>query len=142
MRYLPSVKWDDKVHAYFEHAFGAAKFKHICQTLCKPSLRTCIRVNTQRETPEGVMQELQQLLPASQPYMHPVVNSAVILPGKGPLQPDYSLCGGREVVINRLAGESVLKGAQVYAPGLLAASPGIVAGDLVAVTVALEQKPG
>lgn len=51
------------------------------------------------------------------------------------------LAAGREVVINRLAGESVLKGANVFAPGLLAATPGIAAGDLVAVSVAVEQ-PG
>jgi predicted ribosome-associated RNA-binding protein Tma20 len=46
------------------------------------------------------------------------------------------------VFINRHAGEAVLKGAQVYSPGLLAASPGLVEGDLVAVAVALEQQAG
>ncbi|KAF6253304.1 S-adenosyl-L-methionine-dependent methyltransferase [Scenedesmus sp. NREL 46B-D3] len=55
-----------------------------------------------------------------------------------PLHPS----GGREVVINRLAGEAVLKGAHVFSPGLLAASPGLAAGDTVAVTVALEKRPG
>lgn len=50
--------------------------------------------------------------------------------------------GGREVVVNRLAGEAVLQGANVFAPGLLAASSGLAEGDLVAVTVALEQQGG
>jgi len=50
--------------------------------------------------------------------------------------------GGREVVVNRLAGEAVLQGAHVFAPGLLAASPGLTEGDLVAVTVAREQQGG
>ncbi len=51
------------------------------------------------------------------------------------------LSGGREVVIGRYAGEAVLKGAHVYAPGLLAASRGLAAGDLVGVSVAVE-RPG
>lgn len=52
------------------------------------------------------------------------------------------LAGGREVVVNRLAGEAVLQGAHVYAPGLLAATSGLAEGDLVAVTVAVEQRAG
>lgn len=54
----------------------------------------------------------------------------------------HHLADGREVVVNRLAGESVLKGANVFAPGMLAATPGIAAGDLVAISVALEQPGG
>ena len=52
------------------------------------------------------------------------------------------ITGGREVVINRLAGEAVLQGANVYAPGLLASSTGLAEGDLVAVTVAVEPSTG
>jgi methyltransferase NSUN6 len=44
-------------------------------------------------------------------------------------------------VISRKAGEAVLRGAHVYAPGVLACSAGVSKGDLVAVTVAIEQ-PG
>lgn len=46
------------------------------------------------------------------------------------------------MVVNRLAGEAVLQGAHVFAPGLLAATPGLAEGDLVAVTVAREQQGG
>jgi predicted ribosome-associated RNA-binding protein Tma20 len=46
--------------------------------------------------------------------------------------------GDREVLVDRLAAEAVLKGAHVYAPGLLACSPGVAEGDLVAVAAALE----
>jgi predicted ribosome-associated RNA-binding protein Tma20 len=44
--------------------------------------------------------------------------------------------------VNRYAGEAVLQGSNVYAPGLLAASSGLAAGDMVAVTVAVEQQAG
>lgn len=46
--------------------------------------------------------------------------------------------GAFEVVIDRQAGEAVLKGADVFAPGLLACSAGVQEGDLVAVSIALE----
>lgn len=42
---------------------------------------------------QAVVQQLQQLFPNVQPYLHPAVSSAVIVPGRGPLQPDYQLCG-------------------------------------------------
>ena len=40
--------------------------------------------------------------------------------------------------MNRYAGEAVLRGAQVFSPGLLAASGGLAVGDLVGVSVACE----
>jgi len=40
-----------------------------------------------------VVKQLQQLFPAAHPYVHPKVPSAVIVPGTGPLQPDYASCG-------------------------------------------------
>lgn len=74
----------------------------------------------------------------SAPYVHPRVPMAVMMPGEGPLPVDYSVTGGKEVVISRKAGEAVLRGAPVYAPGVLACSAGVSAGDLVALTVAVE----
>lgn len=47
----------------------------------------------------------------------------------------------KEVIISRKAGEAVLRGAQVFVPGVLACSAGLSAGDQVVVTVALD-RPG
>lgn len=49
--------------------------------------------------------------------------------------------GGKEVIVSRKCGEAVLRGAPIYVPGVLACSPGIERGDLVAVSVVLE-RPG
>ena len=49
--------------------------------------------------------------------------------------------GGKEVVVSRKCGEAVLRGAPVYVPGVIAASPGIEKGDLVTVSIILE-RPG
>lgn len=46
--------------------------------------------------------------------------------------------GGKEVVVSRKAGEAVLRGAQPYVPGCIAASAGLEAGDLVAVSSAVQ----
>ncbi len=47
--------------------------------------------------------------------------------------------GGKEVVVTRKTGEAMMKGADLYAPGVLACSAGISAGDLVAVSIALDE---
>ncbi|GLI63582.1 hypothetical protein VaNZ11_006585 [Volvox africanus] len=73
--------------------------------------------------------------------LHPRLPAVAVVFGSGPWDID---CGPGlpEVVINRFAGEAVFKGAHVYAPGVLAASGGIAAGDLVAVSAALERPVG
>ncbi len=43
------------------------------------------------------------------------------------------------MVISRKAGEAVLRGAPLYVPGIIACSSGVMKGDLVAVSVALER---
>lgn len=47
--------------------------------------------------------------------------------------------GLKEIIIDRKAGEAVLRGADVFVPGVLASNPGLAVGDRVAVTVALER---
>lgn len=78
---------------------------------------------------------------ASRPSPAPQVPCAVLLRGSGPHAVDYGAAGGREVVVSRRAAEAVLRGAPVYAPGVLAASGGVGRGDLVALAAARE-RPG
>ena len=63
---------------------------------------------------------------------------ALLLPGSGPHAVDYASCGGRELLISRRAAEAVLRGAEVFVPGVIAVTAGCEAGDLVAVTAAIE----
>lgn len=46
------------------------------------------------------------------------------------------------MVISRIAGEAVLRGADVFVPGVLACTSGVEAGDLVAVCLLLEHRLG
>ena len=51
---------------------------------------------------------------------HPLVSDALLIPNAGP-RPDGALCSGKAVVVGLQCGMSVLRGADVFAPGVLAA---------------------
>ncbi|EFN59890.1 hypothetical protein CHLNCDRAFT_132901 [Chlorella variabilis] len=144
--YAPEISWDSEVRQYLEAALGPQKLAEISAALARPPLATCLRVNTLRTSPQDLLRRLPEalapedraLLETNPAYVHPLLPDAVILPGTGPHAVDYSRTRGLEVVVGRKAGESVMRGAHVFAPGMLAVSPGIEKGDLVAVSVGLE----
>ncbi|KAL3502535.1 hypothetical protein ACH5RR_036984 [Cinchona calisaya] len=74
----------------------------------------------------------------------PGLDHVLFIEGSGPHSIDYGLSGGKspkEVIVSRKCAEAVLRGAQVYVPGVLACSAHVEKGDVVAVAVAVEQ-PG
>ncbi|GBF91388.1 hypothetical protein Rsub_04128 [Raphidocelis subcapitata] len=178
----PSLEWDPHVAAYLSAALGRAAFRRVSAALCRPPLRTCVRVNTLKADAEEVARELEAELSSTGAAADdgsgggggggggrensgggggggggsasgsgsgggarrigrvdgaPMV---LMLPGSGPHAVDYSETGGREVLISRRAGEAVLRGAQLFVPGVLAATAGLEAGALVAVRVAIERR--
>ena len=140
----PQSHWDPEVEAFMGGALGADRLAAASAALVRPPATTCLRVNTTRATPAEVLRRLHEALPPSDrdalagAHAHPLAPSALLLPGSGPHAVDYAATRGLEVVLGRPAGEAVLRGAEAFAPGVLAASAGIAAGDLVAVSVALE----
>ncbi|CAK9325354.1 unnamed protein product [Citrullus colocynthis] len=74
----------------------------------------------------------------------PGLDYVVFVRGSGPHAIDYGYANGRppkEVIVSRKCAEAVLRGAQVYVPGVMACSAHVEKGDAVAVSVAVEQ-PG
>ncbi|KAI4305994.1 hypothetical protein L6164_029314 [Bauhinia variegata] len=64
--------------------------------------------------------------------------------GSGPHNIDYDYAHDRppkEVVVSRKCAEAVLRGAQIYVPGVMACSGHVEKGDMVSVSVAVE-RPG
>ncbi|XWS30914.1 hypothetical protein CRYUN_Cryun23aG0032200 [Craigia yunnanensis] len=62
--------------------------------------------------------------------------------GSGPHTIDYGYAPEKppkEVLVSRKCAEAVLRGAQVYVPGVMACSSHVEEGDLIAVSVAVEQ---
>ncbi|KAG7037496.1 putative methyltransferase NSUN6 [Cucurbita argyrosperma subsp. argyrosperma] len=74
----------------------------------------------------------------------PGLDYVVFVRGSGPHTIDYGYANGRppkEVIVSRKCAEAVLRGAQVYVPGVMACSAHVEKGDVVAISVAVEQ-PG
>ncbi|CAO2210762.1 unnamed protein product [Urochloa humidicola] len=120
--FSPKLRWQPDVEQYFAAAYGRDRFARISEALAHPSRYSCIRVNTLKSSTDAVMHKLMDL-------------------GSGPhvlhySQPDQSV---KEIVVSRKCAESVLRGAQVYVPGVLACSSHVEKGDKVAVSVAVEQ---
>jgi len=148
----PSVQYDLEVETFLGNALGVDRLAAISSATCRPPLATCIRVNTLRTTAEDVLRRLPTALSPSdqkllaqagiQPSIHPQIPFAIMIPGSGPHPVDYSQCQGLEVIVGRRAGESMLRGSNAYAPGILACSTGIAVGDTVAVSVGIELPAG
>eukprot|EP00775_Hariotina_reticulata_P000938 gene938-1264_t len=110
------ITWDPQVAAFLTATLGSETFQ------------------------KDVMQELRELLPAVDVAAHPSLPVALILKGSGPnqVQTGTAAAGMKEVMLSRKAGEAVLRGAQVFVPGVLACSAGLAVGDEVKVTVAMD----
>ncbi|GFR42950.1 hypothetical protein Agub_g3839, partial [Astrephomene gubernaculifera] len=143
--FKPDVVWDPEVEAYLRGALGSERFHRTAAALCRPPRTTCMRVNTLKTSTQAVVDLVRQQLGPDWPQdvvqVHPQVPCAVLLRGSGPHEVSYEAAGCKEVVVSRKAGEAVLRGAPVYAPGVLAVSSGVARGELVALAVARE-RPG
>ncbi|RLM60498.1 putative methyltransferase NSUN6 isoform X3 [Panicum miliaceum] len=140
-----------------------------CFLLRHPSRYSCIRVNTLKSSTDAVMHKLMDLVcenglsdgingveiveqnGGDQPHEqsslvqkcpYAGLENVLFVQGSGPhvlnynSQPDQSV---KEVIVSRKCAESVLRGAQVFVPGVLACSSHVEKGDKVAVSVAVEQ---
>ncbi|XP_031132405.1 putative methyltransferase NSUN6 [Ipomoea triloba] len=166
----PSLRWNPEVEDYFTKAYGAEHFARISTALTRPSCYSCIRVNTLKSTSDNVIQKLLKILRERRqengsvekrlelsgstectwpiesiskcPF--PGLDYVVFIKGSGPHDIDYGCKEGKppkEVIVSRKCAEAVLRGAQVFVPGVLACSAHVEKGDVVAVSVAVEQ-PG
>jgi len=99
----------------------------LVQRLTAPSNRYYVRVNTLRASPGTVLDMLRE---AGYDFrLDEEVPEALWAPVEGPLP--FST-GGKRVVVDKRAAESVLTGSPLYAPGVLEAK-GVVEGDKITV---------
>ncbi|CAM8989121.1 unnamed protein product [Rhodiola kirilowii] len=166
--YNPKLVWNPQVEEYLVKAYGAEHFSRISKALTYPSCYTCIRVNTLKSTSDDVIEKLEELIyerrtnlsdELVQDVRDPIceklqsgmiskcqvagLDNVLIFGGSGPHSIEYSACPRdgpiKEVIVSRKCAEAVLRGAQVYVPGVLACSASVEKGDKVAVSVAIEQ---
>ncbi|CAI9278851.1 unnamed protein product [Lactuca saligna] len=156
--YNPTLRWNPQVEEYFTNAYGAEVFSRISKALTRPSCYSCIRVNTLNTTTEAVIEkilEIQCEKRLQDTVKHgdveslsvlkcqiPGLDYVVFVKGSGPHDIQYDYQQDRppkEIIVSRKCAEAVLRGAQVYVPGILACSAHVEKGDVVAVSVGVEQ---
>lgn len=165
--FIPTLHWNPDVENYFVNAYGAQHFARISKALTQPSCYSCIRVNTLKTTSDAVIEKLSKILeetgvpndvethqssndllkasgeigPITKCQI-PGLDYVLFVRGSGPHAIPYEFTQDRplkEVLVSRKCAEAVLRGAQVFVPGVLACSAHVEEGDVVAVSVAVEQ---
>ncbi|KAL9230256.1 hypothetical protein vseg_005633 [Gypsophila vaccaria] len=153
--FKPTLHWNPKVEEYFIKAYGADHFARISEALTRPSCYSCIRVNILKTTSDAIIQKLTAMQQEtcengtegiSNNVIHkcpiPGLDYVVFVQGSGPHEVNYGHTPNqplKEVIVSRKCAEAVLRGAQVFVPGVLACSAHVEKGDTVAVSVALER---
>ncbi|KAI3744134.1 hypothetical protein L1987_57210 [Smallanthus sonchifolius] len=104
-------------------------------------------LHTNDDTPVGISESVNTATSETSPVFKcqiPGLDYVVFVKGSGPHDIQYDYQQDRppkEVIVSRKCAEAVLRGAQVYVPGILACSAHVEKGDKVAISVGVEQ-PG
>ena len=115
---------------------GTEHAEALLESLRTPPLTTTIRVNTAAATRAEAERRLLDAgvggLAGLRP--HPALSDVLEIPVRGPFAIERSLPFA--IAVDQSCAESVLRGADVFAPGVLGCSPGLCEGERVAVVVA------
>jgi hypothetical protein len=130
--------WYDDTRALMVACYGEAAFARLAAALMQPPGATCVRVNTLAPGSDTVHATLEALVGGGVTQAHAGMPEALLVPGSGLHHVDVSLAAGRELAVNRRCAEAVLRGADVYVPGVLGCTAGVEEGMLVAVTAVVE----
>ena len=106
-----------EVEKYLRTALSDDQIQQISRSLPLPPRFTTLRVNTLHSTRELVMLNLKSLLPTDKFSVspHPKLSDALIITGSSSLLDSSFL---PRVVVDRKCGKAVLRGADVFSPGI------------------------
>lgn len=127
LKLAEKYRFPPDIVALFSKTFGFERCENILRCLKTPPPIYYLRVNTLIADRDDVVRKLEELGVKAIP--HPRLEEAVGIPVEGPF--DVKPCKKR-VVADKLACESVMIGADLYAPGVVTAK-GVRKGDKVAV---------
>ncbi|GAA6215083.1 putative methyltransferase NSUN6 isoform X1 [Lates japonicus] len=145
--YLKNVFLNKEVLAAVGQQEAESRFHKLLTCLSHPPSYTCVRASTHLASLEEIRHKLgeelkkQQMCSSSaeefslQILPHPQIPDVLLLPVHGP-RPVKQLSS--EVVVGAQCGSAVLRGAHVFAPGILASPKYMKAGDVVSVFSDLE----
>ncbi|XP_010769380.1 putative methyltransferase NSUN6 isoform X1 [Notothenia coriiceps] len=145
--YLKNVFLNKEVLAAVGHQEAESRFQRLLTCLSHPPSYTCVRASTHLAPLEEIRQKLgeelkkQQMCTSTEKEVsvqilpHPRIPDVLLLPVDGP-RPVEQLSS--EVVVGAQCGSAVLRGANVFVPGILASPKFMKAGDVVSVFSDLE----
>ncbi|XP_071102120.1 tRNA (cytosine(72)-C(5))-methyltransferase NSUN6-like [Haliotis cracherodii] len=116
------------------------RLSNLLKWLGLPPAYTTLRMNTSSHTTESIMEILRATLAEQcvtrdmEPFdmaAHPALRDCVVITNRGP-KLDIKLCD-KEVVVDLACGMAVLRGADVFVQGIMAAPTSVHAGDHVSV---------
>ncbi|XP_015270096.1 PREDICTED: putative methyltransferase NSUN6 isoform X2 [Gekko japonicus] len=120
------------------------KYEHLLNNLSHPPAFTTVRVNTHLASVEHIRSLLseeirKQYKGFSVPFLqHPKLPDILLIPIIGPRKDLQELTN--QVIVGAQCGNAVLRGAHVYAPGIISTSKFMKAGDVVSVYSDIEGK--
>ncbi|XP_048366626.1 tRNA (cytosine(72)-C(5))-methyltransferase NSUN6 [Sphaerodactylus townsendi] len=157
MSVFPKIKLRPEVEEYLQAAFkndelisdvgpleAERKYERLLNNLSHPPAFTTVRVNTHLASVEHVRSLLseeihKQYKGFSVPFLeHPDLPDILLIPIIGPRKDLQELTN--QVIVGAQCGNAVLRGAHVYAPGIISASKFTKAGDEVSVYSDIEGK--
>lgn len=118
----------------------------ILKMLSVPPKFTTVRVNTLKinlkvaeETVRDYVQKLYVNKSSKTPviYSHPILSDLLIIKSSENLN---VIPGFKEVIVRKLCGAAVMRGAHVYGQGVLSVNPNIAVGEKVSVYADIEEK--
>ncbi|XP_062235895.1 tRNA (cytosine(72)-C(5))-methyltransferase NSUN6 isoform X2 [Platichthys flesus] len=145
--HLQSVFLNVEVLAAVGHQEAESRFHRLLTCLTHPPSYTCVRASTHLASLEEIRHKLGEALTKQQMCSssaedvslrivpHPRIPDVLLLPVDGP-RPVKQLSS--EVVVGAQCGNAVLRGAHVFAPGIIASPKYMKAGDVVSVFSDLE----
>ncbi|XP_036453519.1 tRNA (cytosine(72)-C(5))-methyltransferase NSUN6 isoform X1 [Colossoma macropomum] len=147
--YLHNVYTNKELVAELGQEEAERVFRSLLSCLSHPPSLTCLRASTHMYSLQDIQYRLEQHLTQQQlsscygdsvtaPILrHPLLPDVLLLPVSGPR--DVSVLNS-EVVVGAQCGSAVLRGAHVFAPGVLSAPKFMKAGDTVSVFSDVEGK--
>ncbi|XP_047205355.1 tRNA (cytosine(72)-C(5))-methyltransferase NSUN6 isoform X1 [Girardinichthys multiradiatus] len=145
--HLRSVFLNKEVLAAVGLQEAELRFQKLLTCLSHPPSYTCVRASTHLAPLEGIRLRLEEELKKQQKWIsspeqpsvhvapHPRITDVLLLPVDGPRQVEQL---SSEVVVGAQCGSAVLRGAHVFAPGIIASPKYMKAGDMVSVFSDLE----
>lgn len=111
---LYGIEIDEELYKHLLEHLSDAEIDALFRSITTPPPRYYIRVNTSKTTPQELLKRLNSRgVPA---YRDEVFDDALWMPVEGPFQiPEAK----KKVIIDKKAAESVMLGADLYAPGVV-----------------------